>query len=170
MSNILNFLFASFFFLIISLAVFLPLPLMKLASPNSASLVLGQSTSSEQIQVSQVSLVQNSVVTLVALAYPDQKTYYHKIFKVKNSFTTVKKYKLEALSVLPEDHNLSVQVYFESADQSNVINLNPGEEKEVSLVLALGLKVSRSEALGPSADGKLVPRSYTLKILILSLD
>ena len=112
MSDVLNFLFASLFFLIISLAAFLPLPLIKLASPSSSSLVLGQSTSSAPIQVSQVLGVENSVASLVALAYPDQKTYYHKIFKIRNNFSVAKKYKLEVLSSLPEDPNLRAQVYF----------------------------------------------------------
>lgn len=160
MNNILNFLFAGFFFLIISLAALLPLPLIKIASTASSSLVLGQSTSLNQPQVSQVSPPANSVVTLVALAYPDQKTYYHKIFRVKNNFATAKKYKVEVLSALPEDPNLSAQVYFESADQKNVLSLSPNEEKEVNLVLALG----------PSAVAPTAPRSYSLKVLVLPIN
>lgn len=155
-----NLLLFSAFLLMVSLAVFLPLSFLKLASPASSSLVLGQSTASEQIQVRPVSAVENSAVSLSALAYPDQKTYYHNIFKIKNTSSEAKKYKLEVLSILPGDPNLSVQVYFESPDQAGRLSLGPGQEKEASLVLALG----------PSADGATGPLSYTLKILVMSID
>lgn len=162
MKTMVNFLFGSVFVLIISLAVFLPLSLLRLSSTATSNLVLGEATSSQQIQVSQVSVVENSVVTVSALAYPNQKTYYHKIFKVRNNTFSPQSYKVEILSVSPDDADLSAQVYFESSDQRSELSLLAGGEKEVSLLLTL-YPVS-------STGTSTASRSYTLQIVLLSIN
>lgn len=139
MKLFVNFLLFSCLVVILSLATFYPVSLLRVFSPASELLVLGESTGPGGLTVASEGWVSGRVVSVSGKAYPGQNSYYNLAFRVENNSQVYQSYKIDVLKVYPLSQSLQVSAV---AGKLGVITLAPGQSQPIGIMVSEGSQTS----------------------------
>lgn len=149
-----NFLLFSVFTVLVSVATFYPLSMIRVVPVSQETTVLGESTGPNSLNVDQEGSISGSVVSVSGLVYPGQNSYFNSAFKIENNSDEAKTYKLSVVKVNPVGLGLSV---FATGPSGDTITIRSRDSGLVNIV------VSFLEGTGS------VPIKFIARVAILSI-
>ena len=132
MKFFLNFLIFAVFFLVISVATFSPLSLIRVLP--SGGFVLGESSQMSGLALGLPTTLSAKSYEVSLDIYPSQKTYYTQVLKLKNQESGNQRYSVEIYDLQNGLTQLfRARAYFGSSPERQTVELRPGEEGYVNI-------------------------------------